>query len=549
MEISTVNFKMAPPYILLWVLVTASLTSITGCGGAFGPYEQRYERIQTLTEDSEGNVFVVGQFPDKVDFDPGPGVFELTPKGFPDAFISKFDPDGNFLWAGQMGGDGWCDIMDLAADNSGNMYLTGQVWDTVDMDPGSGQSEVTASPPNAEQASSHLSDPDAFISKLNPDGNLIWIKSWGSNYSEVSMSIAVDSEGNAYVTGAYWDTVDFDPGPDEEIHTATPVSSEEEARFGKGGLLGDGNGDVFLSKFDPDGNFLWTAVWGGTENDRGDVVEVDQNGNPIVSGYFTDIVDFDPGPESEDHTATDNLDLFLCKYDSDGNYLWADSWHGGYYDYMSRTTSAGVSPSNMDIGIASDSDGNAYIHGSFYDTVDLDPGSGSDVHNSGEYGSYFVVKLDQMGEFSWARAWSGPDGPDGPAFSSTGAPILNFMHGRSTGPSGLMEGGPRGGGGTFSDEYDLLFTSFDVDGNFAGATTFRSNGAWDYWHVTGDRDGKLLVAGTFTGTVDLDPGPKVDERSSKGEYDLFLSKFDSDHNLQWTVTWGLTENDVALVYD
>jgi len=520
-----------------------------GCFPTFGPYDVRYERIQTIATDSDGNVFVVGEFPETVDFDPGPGVFELTPTGSTDYFISKFDPDGNFLWAGNMGGrESWCDIMSLHADQSGNVLLTGQIWGTVDLDPGPGEFEYTAALPNASQRSSRLQSSDAFLAKIDPDGNLIWAVGWGANYTEVAMSVAVDIEGNSFVTGGFWTTVDFDPGSGEEVHTATPVSAEEEEKYGEGGLMGDGNADVYLSKFDPDGNFLWARTWGASKNDRGKNVVVDENGNPLVNGWFSETVDFDPGPGVDEHQNDNSLDLFLTKYDSDGNFLWASSWTGSSYDYLTRTNPAGV-VSDMDTRVSNDGNGNTFMQGRFFGTVDLDPGSGVDEHTSAGTGGFYLIKFDQSGNFSWARSWSGPEGPIGSENPPTDADVYNFMHGRESGPSGLMQGGPGSGGGTFSEDYDLIFSRFDTDGNFSGAATFGGNGAWDYYHVATDSNDNILISGTFTGTTDLDPGPGVDERTPNGVYDLFLTKFDSEFNALWTVTWGQEQNDVVEVYD
>ena len=108
--------------------------------------------------------------------------------------------------------------------------------------------------------------------------NFAWAKQLGGVGSENSYAIAVDANGNVYTTGYFWLTTDFDPG------------------IGTYNLTSAGLYDIFVSKLDASGNFIWAKQIGGTSNDVGFSITVDANGNIYTTGYFRDTVDFDPGP-------------------------------------------------------------------------------------------------------------------------------------------------------------------------------------------------------------------------------------------------------------
>ncbi|MES2649199.1 MAG: SBBP repeat-containing protein [Bacteroidota bacterium] len=157
----------------------------------------------SIAIDNLGNVYTVGDFKDKVDFDPGPGNYHLTATtGIANTFISKLDPAGNFVWAKQFsGGPQWCFAATL--DRYGNLFTTGYFQNTLDFDPGPGVYNLTTT------------NNDIFIAKMDANGNLIWAKQMGGTAKILSISIAVDvALEKIYTTGYFFSgTVDFDPGP------------------------------------------------------------------------------------------------------------------------------------------------------------------------------------------------------------------------------------------------------------------------------------------------------------------------------------------------
>ncbi len=389
-----------------------------------GSFEREWGR--GVAVDGSGNGYVTGVFKGTVDFDPGSGVDNHTSNGYIDVFLSKFDSSGAFKWARTWGGsyNDWGH--GVACDGSGNVYVTCAFHGTVDFDPGSGVDNHTS---NGED--------DVFLSRFDSSGSFKWVRTWGGSdeyYRDEGYGVAVDGSGSVYVTGYFYGTVDFDPGSGVDNHAS------------------NGEYDVFLSKFDSSGAFNWARTWGGSEYDLGHGVAVDGSGNAYVTGEFFGSVDFDPGSGVDNHTSYGGRYVFLSKFDSSGTFIWARTWAGCDYVYT-----------EWSLGVAVDGSGNAHVTGAFEGTVDFDPGSGVDYHTTNGHPDVFLSKFDSSGDFQWARTWGG---------------------------SGIDNG--RG--------------------------------------VAVDGSGNVYVTGFFEGTVDFDPGSGVDNQTSNGFWDAFLSKFPPDGN-------------------
>ncbi len=315
----------------------------------------------SVAVDASGNVFSTGTFSGTADFDPGPGIYTLTPNGGYDMYVSKLDANGNFMWAKQIGGTLTDQGMSIAVDPSGNVCIVGFFSSTVDFDPGPAVLTFSA---NA----------DVVIVKLNPSGNLIWAKqfkspTWDWDYP---YGISIDQTGNVYSTGYFSKTVDFDPGPGTYTLTASGLT------------------DVFVSKLDVNGSFVWAKQFAGNGLDESHAIAVDKLGNVYTTGRFGSITDFDPGLGFFPLAANGGYDAFLCKLDSSGNFAWAMQF--GNWDY--------------DVGwsVAVDAQSNVYATGFFGDPVDFDPGISVSTFttNVGDR-DIFITKFDTYGTFVWAK--------------------------------------------------------------------------------------------------------------------------------------------------
>jgi len=432
-----------------------------------------------VSADGTGNIYVAGSFYGTVDFDPEGG--DPHTANVSDVFLSKFDSSGDFDWARTWGGSAYDSGRAVAADGSGNVYVTGKFAGTVDFDPEGGDPHTS---------NGHY---EVFLSKFDSWGNFEWARTWGGSYDDSGSGVAADSSGNVYVTGLFWSTTDFDPGGGDPHST-------------------NGMSDVFLSKFDSSGNFEWGRTWGGPEWDVGCGVAADGSGNVYVAGSFCDTVDFDPEGGGDPHTSNGSEDAFLSKFDSSGDFEWARTWGGSKID--------------RGLGVAADAIGNLYVAGRFTGTVDFDPGGG-EPHTSNGDEDVFLSKFDSSGDFEWARTWAGPNSDSHLGTAADGSGYV-YVAGQFM---GTVDFDPDGGDPHTSNGWeDVFLTKFDSSGNFEWARTWGGPD-WDHGYgVATDGFGSIYSTGWFLGTVDFAPtGPPCNEdpdEHDSGEYrcDSFLTK-------------------------
>ena len=430
----------------------------------------------SIAVDGSGNVYTTGHFQGTADFDPGAGTFNFTEAGYNDIFVSKLDASGNFLWAKQIvGADPLCRGTYIAVDGNGNVYSTGFFVGTVDFDPGAGTFNLTSA-----------GGYDIFVSKLDASGNFLWAKQMGG----ASRSIVVDESGNVYTTGSFQNTADFDPGT------------------GTFNLTSAGYNDIFVSKLDSSGNFLWAKQMGGTFTDQGNSITVDGSGNVYTTGSFTDTADFDPGAGTFNLTPTGGFDLFVSKLDASGNFLWAKQMGGA-----SRS-------------IVVDESGNVYTTGSFQNTADFDPGTGTFNLTSAGYNDIFVSKLDSSGNFLWAKQMGGIyiDGGNSIAVDGSGNVYTTGSF------DGTVDFDP--GAGIFNltsaGRIDIFMSKLDASGNFQWAKQM-GGASWDYgYSIALDVSGNVYATGSFEGTVDFDPDAGIANLTSAGGDDIFVLKLSQD---------------------
>jgi len=220
-----------------------------------------------LEIDPTGRLYIVGNFKDSVDIDPGIGIHMLYSHGGYDAYILKLSANGNFIWAKSFGGPEDDIIRDIVVDKSGNVYSHGSYEDTVDFDPGPGIC-VYGAPYTI------YNDPltNAFIQKLDIYGNFVWAKAFlNTEFTGGSRarSIRLDSQGNVFCRGFYSGSVDFDPGS------------------GMYNLLEEG---VYLVKLDSSGSYSWAnsiyIVNGAGAINGTMALEVDKSDNIYTIGRF-----------------------------------------------------------------------------------------------------------------------------------------------------------------------------------------------------------------------------------------------------------------------
>lgn len=303
--------------------------------------------------DNNGNVYVAGTWSGTLDFDPGPGIYNLTHiggSGTDDIYVLKLNPNGDFVWAKQMKGSSSKFVRSIDVDIKGGVYLTGDYGGTIDFDPGAGVYNLSA-----------VGHSSIFVQKIDTDGNFQWAKSMGGTSGDVGLSLASDVDQNLYVTGLFSGTVDFNPGGIPQNLTSN-------------GLLG-----TFIQKFDVNGNSVWVKQ---IEKSTGYAIDTDLSGNVYTIGYFRGSVDIDPGPgihHLNAVTGTGDPHTFIQKLDTNGEFLWAK--------HLQTQPIISGSPFHID------KHQNIYLIGQFTGTVDFDPGAGVHQLTSSHYYDVFVQKL------------------------------------------------------------------------------------------------------------------------------------------------------------
>jgi hypothetical protein len=237
--------------------------------------------------DSSGNVYITGYFSGTADFDPGAGTDNHTSAGLEDIFLTKINSGGSYGFTKTMGGTDQDFGQSVAVDSSDNVYITGHFRGTdVDFNPD------TAATDNHTSAGFE----DIFLTKITSGGSYGFTKTMGGTDRDFGQSVAVDGSDNVYITGYFRGTTDFDPGEETDNHTSAGLE------------------DIFLTKINFDGNYDLTRTIGGTDQDFGQFVAVDDSVNVYLAGYFSDTVDFDPGAGTDDHASAGLEDIYLTKF-------------------------------------------------------------------------------------------------------------------------------------------------------------------------------------------------------------------------------------------
>jgi hypothetical protein len=411
----------------------------------------------------------------------------------------------SYVWAKSMGGPDFDSGCAIAVDDSGNTYTTGSFQSTADFDPGIGISNLIA-----------IGNDDIFISKLDASGNFMWAKSIGGSNDDHGISITTDASGNVYTTGFFSGTADFDPG------------------IGISNLTVTGNYDIFISKLDANGNFVWAKKMGGTSQDIAYSINVDTSGNIYTTGAFSGIADFDPGSGVFNMTTNNSFDAFISKLDANGNFVWAKSMVG--------------TQSVEGTSITTDATGNVYTTGFFRGIADFDPGIGINNLTSAAVSlDIYISKLDANGNFIWVKSLSGPN--SGYVYSITTDTTGNVY---TTGYFfGTFDFDPGVGisNHTATGGYDIFISKLDANGNFILAKIIGGIGTDTGRSMDLDAFGNMYITGTFQGTVDFDSGVGVTNLTSVGSTDIFISKLDTNGNFMWGIRMGGIGQDIAYSID
>lgn len=461
--------------------------------------------VNDMAMDTAGNLYLTGYFTDTVDFDPGPDTLALISRGDKDVFVQKLSPAGDLVWVKQMGGTGADVGMAIAVDLAGNVYTAGSFVGVVDFNPGSATNNQTSA--GGSQ--------DAFVQKLNAAGNYVWAYKIGNTNVDIANDLVADAAGNVYVTGTFIGTVDFNPGG------------------GIANLISSGSTfpDIFIQKVSTTSAYQWAKKVGGTGFDETFGIALDPLGNNLyTTGYFSNTVDFDPGPGPDTLYAAPSRDAFVHKLTSAGNHVWAKQLDGSLF------TSQGKA-------ITVDALDNVYVTGYFSATVDFDPSlTDTLLFTSAGGEDPFILKLDAMGNLAWAAQLAGISSNEGTSIAvdkdgyvyTAGffANVVDFDP--DTNVSTLS---------TLNNNWDVYAQKLDSLGRLVWAKNMGNTGADQGNAILVDTLGNVYLAGSFSDTVDFDIQGTAFEITSGGGLDGFVVKYNT-----CTVTYATLDTTTCYAF-
>ncbi|MCF8373245.1 MAG: PKD domain-containing protein [Bacteroidales bacterium] len=392
----------------------------------------------------------------------------------------------------------WSEPNLLQVDNSGNIYIQGKLDGSLDLDPGQGTFNLTST-----------TGSNWFVVKLDSLKNFQWAVclDFYTEYTDYVSSIEIDTAGNVYLFGGFYSTIDFDPGP------------------GYNALTSNGDNDIFILKLDENGNYVWAKQIGGTDDDYGNEMCLDDAGNLYVTGGFSSTVDFDPGLGLYELTSQSGADGYVAKYSPNGDLIWVDQLRSEISYYFRR----------MDI----DNNNNLYILGYSADNSTIVTASDTTILSFGA--SNFVCKIDLNGTVLWAKKTTMSNHNFGKIKADNSGNF--FLTGQYIGP---FDANP--GPGTYilnsMGFYDIYVSKFDTQGNFLWANGIGTSSYNEVPNICVDNDGDVILSGYYYQNMDFYPGPGQYNPVNGGS--MYICKYSHSGNLNWAISYPATSKSICV---
>jgi len=417
---------------------------------------------------------------------------------------------------------GW----DVTISSNGNIFITGTFRETISF----GSCSVSSNTNGVQWV---------FVAKFDPNGTCLWAASAGNSGTfghagHLGTGISVDVGENVYVTGNFYNVIDFDNITIQasitcicafaakldyngtwlwatQITTSGHISGSEnpaniEIDFNGNIFVSsnkqDGSGQGFISKISTDGVIQWTKYFGAKVND----VAIDSSGNLYIVGDIVSTLSISIGGVSQSFTPDSGRNALVAKLDNDGNWLWLT--------ISENTTSNEVANS-----ISMSQNGDIFVAGYFYSTWSV---SSTSTLSTGGTQNGFVAKLSTTGEWLWAKQVDCSCSTNAVAITVdlNGNPYVTGDY--NSGPVSFdnIVLGPAGGG------LDVFVYKLDTNGSAQWALAGGSQGSDRGNGLTIDSIGNLYVTGEYNNLVNFGSF----SIPNRGHYDTFLTKLSVDYD-------------------
>lgn len=326
----------------------------------FGGFDHDYG--QGITVDDMGNVYVTGftaSFTGIASF----GAHQMTNNGgFADAFIAKFDPNGNRLWATYFGGAEDERANSICIDRAGNITIIG--W--------TNSASLIASP-GAFQTT-FQGQQDIFLAHFNNNGTRLWSTYFGFDGLDIGLQVMADAANDLFISGWTSSTSNF----------ATPGAFKT--------TYSGGTADTYLAKFTETGSRLWSTYYGGSIDEYGDALLVTDDGDIYLAGPCNSPDGISTSGSYQPSTAG-GFDSFLVKFDATGSRIW-----GTYY---------GGADDDLGYGLATDAEQSIYLTGYTKSTSSIATANAHQTMAGGDWDAY-VIRFTVDGTPLWGTYLGGP---------------------------------------------------------------------------------------------------------------------------------------------
>jgi hypothetical protein len=323
-----------------------------------------------IDTDSAGNIYVIGTFSGKCDFDPGPGVVERESQLNGDSYtyshyVASFKPDGDFRWVRVLHG---------YSNNRDTDIFVGQDDAVLCV----GEFTEWALEGTVRDTDSGIDYGHPYLVMMNTDGEILWYiapyqMEDNSFYAQVRTATS-DNAGNIFIAGTFTGRIDLDPGDGISLHGSTDTSQAHN--------------QAFVSAYNPPGHYIWSRAYSPNEDGNASAFSIcTDNSNVYITGYFSGKIYDDSGNLVLESTRSDEgwneLNAWVSSITRDGQYRWAISWGSQFH--------------NLSEDICIDPCGFVYVTGSY-------TGVQNESESVAEYGS--VARLSTDGELLWLGAYN-----------------------------------------------------------------------------------------------------------------------------------------------